>query len=104
MDINIVFTIPAEYRAPMKDMAELALGAERAVFEKLKNPCTHMNPLFIRGHLDGTLVGHMLVDGAQVSTSCRCHCSKSSATLRVILNVQILALVVLQVILQKPSE
>jgi hypothetical protein len=34
MDINMVFTIPAEFCAPMEDIAELALGAERALFEK----------------------------------------------------------------------
>jgi hypothetical protein len=63
MDINMVFTIPAEFRAPSEDVAELALGAERAVFEKPENPGAHMKPLFIRGHLDGTPIGHMLVDG-----------------------------------------
>jgi hypothetical protein len=63
MDVNMVFTIPAEFRAPTKDVAELALGAERAVFEKPENPCAHMKPLFIWGHLDGTPIGHMLVDG-----------------------------------------
>jgi hypothetical protein len=47
MDVNMVFTIPAEFRAPMEDVAELALGAERAVFEKKKNPGAHMKPLFI---------------------------------------------------------
>jgi hypothetical protein len=47
MDVNMVFTIPAEFRAPMEDVAELALGAERAVFEKMKNPGAHMKPLFI---------------------------------------------------------
>jgi hypothetical protein len=33
------------------------------VFNKPENPGVHMKPLFIRGHLDGTLVEHMLVDG-----------------------------------------
>jgi hypothetical protein len=36
---------------------------ERAVFEKLENLGAHMKLLFIRGHLDGTPVGHMLIDG-----------------------------------------
>jgi hypothetical protein len=63
MDVNMVFTIPAEFHAPMKDVAELALGAERVVFEKPENPGAHMKPLFIRGHLDGTPIGHMLIDG-----------------------------------------
>jgi hypothetical protein len=62
MDINMVFMIPVEYRASMEDVAELALGAERAMFEKLENPGAHMKPLFIRRHLDGTPVGHMLMD------------------------------------------
>jgi hypothetical protein len=63
MDINMVFTIPAEFCAPMEDIAELALGAECAMFEKPENPDMHMKPLFIREHLDGTSIGHMLIDG-----------------------------------------
>jgi hypothetical protein len=63
MEINMVFTIPAEFRAPIEDVAELTLGVERAVFEKPDNPGAHMKPLFIWGHLEGTPIGHMLVDG-----------------------------------------
>jgi hypothetical protein len=63
MDANMVFTISTEFCAPSEDVVELALGAERVVFDKLENPGMHMRPLFIRGHLDGILVGHMLVDG-----------------------------------------
>jgi hypothetical protein len=63
MDVNIVFMIPVEFHAPTKDVAELALGAKRAMFEKLENLGAHMKPLFIRGHLDGTPIGHMLIDG-----------------------------------------
>jgi hypothetical protein len=47
----------------MENVAELALGVERVVVEKPENPGTHMKPLFIQGHLDGTPIGHMLVDG-----------------------------------------
>jgi hypothetical protein len=49
MDVNMVFTIPAKFRAPTEDVIELALGAERAVFEKLENRGAHMKPLFVRG-------------------------------------------------------
>jgi hypothetical protein len=63
MDVNMVFTILAEFRAPTEDVPELALGAERVVFEKPKNLGAHMKPLFIRGHLDGTPIEHMLIDG-----------------------------------------
>jgi hypothetical protein len=45
------------------DVAELVLGVECVVFEKPENPGAHMKPLFIRGHLDGMPIGHMLIDG-----------------------------------------
>jgi hypothetical protein len=104
IDINMVFTIPTEFYAPMKDVLELALGAERAMFEKPKNPDVHMKPLFIRGHQTEHRSGTCSWMEAHVSTSCCCPCSRSSATLKVILNVQILALAGLQVILRKPRE
>jgi hypothetical protein len=57
------FMIPIEFRVPMDDIIELALGAERVVFEKPENPGAHMKPLFIRGHLDRMPIKHMLIDG-----------------------------------------
>jgi hypothetical protein len=63
MDINMVFTIPTEFHAPTEDVAELALGVKRVVFKKMENLGAHMKPVFILGHLDGTLTRHMLVDG-----------------------------------------
>jgi hypothetical protein len=59
----MVFMISTEFHVPMEDVTELALGVERAVFEKPENPGVRMKPLFIQGQLDGTPVGHMLVDG-----------------------------------------
>jgi hypothetical protein len=50
MDVSMVFTILAEFYAPTENVAELALRAERAMFEKPENPVAHMKPLFIRGH------------------------------------------------------
>jgi hypothetical protein len=47
MDVNMVFMIPTEFYVQTKDVAELVLGAKHAVFEKPKNPSTHMKPLFI---------------------------------------------------------
>jgi hypothetical protein len=63
MDINMVFTIPAEFHAPSVDIVEFMLGAGRVVFEKPENPGAHMKPLFIQGHSDGTPIKHLLVDG-----------------------------------------
>jgi hypothetical protein len=47
MDVNMVLTIPVEFRAPTEDITELALGAECAMVEKPENPGTNMKPLFI---------------------------------------------------------
>jgi hypothetical protein len=47
MDVNMVFMILAEFRVPTEDAVELALGSERAVFEKPENPGAHMKPLFV---------------------------------------------------------
>jgi hypothetical protein len=47
MEINMVFTILAEFCAPTKNEVELRLGAERVVFEKPDNLGAHMKPLFI---------------------------------------------------------
>jgi hypothetical protein len=63
MEANMVFTIPAEFWAPEENVAELALGAEWAVFEKPNNHREHMKPLFIKGHLNGKPIGRMMVDG-----------------------------------------
>jgi hypothetical protein len=52
MDINTVFTILAEFYAPMEDVVELVLGTECAALGKPENLGVHMKPLFIRGHLD----------------------------------------------------
>jgi hypothetical protein len=104
MDVNMVFMIRAELCAPTENITELALGAEHAMFEKPKNPGAHMKPLFIRGHLDRTSIGQMSLMELQVSTSCHCHCSRSLTMSKVILNVQILALAVLQGIRWRQKE
>ncbi|XP_044392142.1 uncharacterized protein [Triticum aestivum] len=63
MDVNMVFALPAELRAPEAEIAELALGPENARFEKPEKHGQHLKPLFIRGHIDGKPIGRMLVDG-----------------------------------------
>jgi hypothetical protein len=65
MDVNMVFTISADFCAPIEYVAKLVLAAARAVFEKLENPGAHMKPLFIRGHLNGMWIVYMLIDGGE---------------------------------------
>jgi hypothetical protein len=60
----MVFVIPEEFRAPGdSDVVELAVEAEQAVFEKPTKPGGHMKLLYVKGHIDGTLVGCMMIDG-----------------------------------------
>jgi hypothetical protein len=47
----------------LPEIIELAAGAEQAMFERPVKPIEHMKPLYIKGHINGTLVGHMMVDG-----------------------------------------
>jgi hypothetical protein len=62
LDVNMVFMMPAEFWAPEFEVVELTTEAERAIFEKLARSGEHMKPLYIRGLLDGTLVGWMMLD------------------------------------------
>jgi hypothetical protein len=52
-----------EFRAPESEVAELTLGAERAVFEKPAEVGKHMKPLYMKGNMDGKPMGWMMVDG-----------------------------------------
>jgi hypothetical protein len=59
----LVFVIPLEFHAPESEVADLAVGAERAMFEKPAGAGEHMRPLYIKGHLDGKPIGWMMDDG-----------------------------------------
>jgi hypothetical protein len=63
MDINMVFVIPKEFCAPENEVAALALGAERVVFERPGEAGKHMRSLFIKGHVDRRPLGCMMVNG-----------------------------------------
>jgi hypothetical protein len=69
LDVNMVFIIPSEFRAiEVPNVVELVVGVEWAVFERPVKPGEHMKLLYINGHIDGTPVGHMMVDdGASVN-------------------------------------
>jgi hypothetical protein len=62
LDINMVFVLLEEFRAPNNGVAQLFAGAERVVFEKPARPGEHMKPSYIKGHLNGMPVGRMMVD------------------------------------------
>jgi hypothetical protein len=47
----------------LHEVAELNAGTARAVFDKPVKPGDHMKPLYMKGHLDGVPIGHMMVEG-----------------------------------------
>jgi hypothetical protein len=55
--------LPPEFGLPAAETAQLDLGAERVVFQKLDKLGQHMKPLYIKGYLDGEPINRMLVDG-----------------------------------------
>jgi hypothetical protein len=47
MDINMVFTLPAEFRGAEEEVAQMCLDLMEAVFEKPEELSQHMKPLYI---------------------------------------------------------
>jgi hypothetical protein len=63
MDINMVFTPPIEFRGAKVEVSQMCLGPKEVVFEKPKESCQHLKPLYVRGHIDEKLISRMLIDG-----------------------------------------
>ena len=68
MDINMVYYLPAEFRAvdEQGDVAQLEFGPKNAIFEKPKEPMKHFKQLYLKGHINRSPVARMLVDGGHV--------------------------------------
>jgi hypothetical protein len=63
MDVNMVFTLPVEFRAVEEEVAQMCLGPKEVMFEKTKESSQHLKSLYVWGHIDGKLISRMLVDG-----------------------------------------
>jgi hypothetical protein len=63
MDINLVFTLPAEFRGIKEEVTQICLGPKEAVFKKPKESSQHIKSFYIRGHIDGRPISMMLIDG-----------------------------------------
>jgi hypothetical protein len=61
--MNMVFELPAEFCVPDSEVAEMALGAKLAFFEKPEELGRHMRPLFIKGFVEGKPMQRIMVDG-----------------------------------------
>jgi hypothetical protein len=66
MDINMVFTLSAEFRGVEEEVAQMCFSPTEAVFEKAKESSQHLKPLYIQGHIDGKPVSRMLIDSGAV--------------------------------------
>jgi hypothetical protein len=62
MEVNMVFTIPREFWAPGHEVAAMDLGPEKGCVWQTRRGWGHMKPLFIKGHINGRPVRHMMVD------------------------------------------
>jgi hypothetical protein len=49
MDVNMVFHLPDEFGLLELELAQLALGAKRAVLEKLEEVGSYMKPFLYQG-------------------------------------------------------
>jgi hypothetical protein len=64
MDVNVIYLSSTDYSLLDEDeVSQLILGPQDAVFKKPVELGDHLKLLYIRGHLDGTPVSRMLVDG-----------------------------------------
>ena len=65
-DVNMVFVLPSEFRAPQPEelaIAQLDLGPQPIIFEKPKEKSyKHLKGLYLKGFIDGKPVNRMLVD------------------------------------------
>jgi hypothetical protein len=64
MEINVIYLSSTDYSLlEEEEVSQLALGPQDTVFKKLAESGDHLKLLYIPGHLDGTPLTHMLVDG-----------------------------------------
>jgi hypothetical protein len=63
MDINMAFTLPAEFRGVEEAVAQMCFGPNEAMFEKPEELSQHSKSLYIRIHIDGKPISRMLIDG-----------------------------------------
>ena len=69
MDINVI-TFLAKYNIVGDDklvIAQFDFGPKETVFAKPKESVNHLKPLYVCGHIDGTSISRMLIDGRSTS-------------------------------------
>jgi hypothetical protein len=62
MDINMVFTMSAEFRGA-EEVTQMCLSPKEAVFKKPEESSQYMKPLYVRGYIDKRPISRMLIGG-----------------------------------------
>jgi hypothetical protein len=63
MDINMVLTLPTEFKGAEEEVAQMCLEPKEVVCEKPEESSQHLKSLYIRGYIDGKPISKMLIDG-----------------------------------------
>jgi hypothetical protein len=66
MDINMVFTLLAEFRGAEEEEAQMCLSPKDTMFERPEESSQHLKVLYIQGHIDGKPISRMHIDGGTV--------------------------------------
>jgi hypothetical protein len=66
MNINVVILSSLDCSLIGEETPQFNLGPQDAVFKKPELSDDHLKPLFVRGHLDGSPIAHLLIDGGAV--------------------------------------
>jgi hypothetical protein len=67
MDVNVIYLSYVDYSLVGDDeVSEMSFSPRDIVFQKPKDSETHLKPFYIRGHLDGTPISWMLINGGAI--------------------------------------
>jgi hypothetical protein len=67
MDVNVIYRSSVDYSLVGDDeVVEMSFGPRDDVFQRLKDSENHLKLLYVWGHLDGTPISRMLVDGGGI--------------------------------------
>jgi hypothetical protein len=72
MDVNMVFTLPTEFRGAEEEIAQIYLSPKVVMFEKPEESSHHLKPLYVQDHIDGKPNCRMLIDGSTVVNLMSC--------------------------------
>jgi hypothetical protein len=62
LDINLIHMSMDGYELSEEDVAHLDFGQKEAIFQKPKATENHLKALYMKGHINGKPISHMLVD------------------------------------------